>query len=395
MSKRHRKPTASAKKVAKITFTAAGSQRADHAGSGGRSAGARADCPLSAMPVTAQYIIRAGVLAFALGVGGRRGHHAGGGVRRADRHQFFSFVIWFVVVGFESVIRIRGKYVINGSDVVNRFVGLSGWPPRQVRRRGLCRVRLTPKPVRPPQQVTLRRQTHALGLRRVRLTPKPVRPTHQLTLRRQTEALGLRRVRAARTPARHRRAATPPHQPGRRPPKPGCPLPSPRLHPPSHRPPRCPPSNQPQRRPASKRRHPPQSRCHRRLHERRQHRKPQSPPRPRLKRMRRTVSRIRHRISRAATQRTVPGRRVRHRRTSSQRWSSRPPPPPPRPLNRAPRQKPRWSRWPAPFRPWRVLLRRPWRVLLRRERFQRRSVPRWHRRTSYPASCQMPWHRWA
>ena len=70
MSKRHRKPTASAKKVAKITFTAAGSQRADHAGSGGRSAGARADCPLSAMPVKAQYIVRAGVLAFALGVGG-------------------------------------------------------------------------------------------------------------------------------------------------------------------------------------------------------------------------------------------------------------------------------------------------------------------------------------
>ena len=70
MSKRHRKPTASAKKVAKIAFTAAGSQRADHAGSGGRSAGARADCPLSAMPVKAQYIVRAGVLAFALGVGG-------------------------------------------------------------------------------------------------------------------------------------------------------------------------------------------------------------------------------------------------------------------------------------------------------------------------------------
>ena len=72
-----------------------------------------------------------------------------------------------------------------------------------------------------------------------------------------------------------------------------------------------------------------------------------------------------------------------------------PPPPPRRPLNRAPRHKPRWSRWPAPFRPWRVLLRRPWRVPLRRERFQRRSVPRWHRRTSSPASCQMSWHRWA
>jgi hypothetical protein len=67
MSKRHRKPTASAKIVAKIAFTAAGSQRADHAG--GRSAGARGGSPLNAVPVTAQYIVRAGVLAFALGAG--------------------------------------------------------------------------------------------------------------------------------------------------------------------------------------------------------------------------------------------------------------------------------------------------------------------------------------
>ena len=122
MSKRHRKPTASAKKVAKITFTAAGSQRADHAGSGGRSAGARADCPLSAMPVKAQYIVRAGVLAFALGVGGAVANTPG--VAFAEPTDTSSS--WFVVVGFEFVIRIRGKYVINGSDVVNRFVGLSG-----------------------------------------------------------------------------------------------------------------------------------------------------------------------------------------------------------------------------------------------------------------------------
>ena len=66
-SAKHRQPTASAKKVAKIAFTGAGSQRADHADSGGRCAGARAGYPLSAMPVEAQYIVRAGVLAFALG----------------------------------------------------------------------------------------------------------------------------------------------------------------------------------------------------------------------------------------------------------------------------------------------------------------------------------------
>ena len=122
MSKRHRKPTASAKKVAKITFTAAGSPRADHAGSGGRFAGARADCPLSAMPVKAQHIIRAGMLAVALGVGAA--------VANTPAVAFAaptdSCSSWFVVVGFEFVIRIRGEYVINGSDFVNRFVGLSG-----------------------------------------------------------------------------------------------------------------------------------------------------------------------------------------------------------------------------------------------------------------------------
>ena len=69
MSKRHRKPTVSTNKVAKITFTAAGSQRADHAGSGGRCAGSRAGFPLNALPVEAQNIVRAGVLAFVLGVG--------------------------------------------------------------------------------------------------------------------------------------------------------------------------------------------------------------------------------------------------------------------------------------------------------------------------------------
>ena len=101
------------------------------------------------------------------------------------------------------------------------------------------------------------------------------------------------------------------------------------------------------------------------MHERRQHRKPQSPPRPRLKRMRRAMSRIRHRIPRAATRRTGPDRRVRHRRNRSQRWSSRPPRRPRRPLNRAQRRKQRWSRWPA-IRRWRVRLRRPWRVRSRR-----------------------------
>ena len=66
---RHRKHTASAKKVAKIAFTGAEFQRADHGGSGGRSAGAHAGCPPSAGPVKAQYIVRTGALAVALGLG--------------------------------------------------------------------------------------------------------------------------------------------------------------------------------------------------------------------------------------------------------------------------------------------------------------------------------------
>ena len=332
------------------------------------------------MPVKAQYIIRAGVLAFALGVGGAVATTPGVAFAApTDPSSSRS--------SSDSSSSSSGSSSSASSSASESAASTSSTIRRRQR-------------IRRPQRLAPR-QVRRLGLR-VRLTPKPVRPPHQLTLRRQTDALGLRRVRAGRPPARHRRAATP-HQPGRRPPKPECPLPSPRLHPRSHRPPRCPPSNQPQRRPASNRprRHPPQSRCHRRMHKRPQHRKPQSPPRPRLKRMRRAMSRVRHRIPRAATRRTGPDRRVRHRRTGSQRWSSRPPPPPRQRLNRAPRHKRRWSRWPAPFRPWRVLLRRPWRVLLRRkrfllrrERFQRRSVPRWHRRTSYPASCQMPWHRW-
>ena len=66
---RHRKPTASAEKIAKIAFTEADFQRADHGGSGGRSAGAHAGCPPSAGPVNAQYVVRAGALAVALGLG--------------------------------------------------------------------------------------------------------------------------------------------------------------------------------------------------------------------------------------------------------------------------------------------------------------------------------------
>ena len=64
-----RRPTASAIEVAGIAVTGAGFQGADHGGSGGRCACARAGHPLGALPTEAQHIIRAGVLAFALGLG--------------------------------------------------------------------------------------------------------------------------------------------------------------------------------------------------------------------------------------------------------------------------------------------------------------------------------------
>ena len=67
MSRPRRKPTASAKKVAKIPFTGAASQRADHAGSGGRSAGAHA--PTSTAWRPAEYPAAA-TAAAALGVWG-------------------------------------------------------------------------------------------------------------------------------------------------------------------------------------------------------------------------------------------------------------------------------------------------------------------------------------
>ena len=78
------------------------------------------------MPVKAQYIVRAGVLAFALGVGAAVANTPAVAFAEPTDTSSPQFVVWFVVVDVEFVIRIRGKYVSNGSDFVNRFVGLSG-----------------------------------------------------------------------------------------------------------------------------------------------------------------------------------------------------------------------------------------------------------------------------
>ena len=215
-SAKHRQPAATAKEVAKIAVTGAGFQRADHAGSGGRCAGARAGYPLSALPVKAQHIVRAGVLAFVLGVGA-------------------------VVANTPAVAFAAPDDTSSSASRRRRPVRHQN--PRQVRHQ---RIRLHQQ-LRRPQRL-IRRQVRRLRRCRVRLTPKPVRPPHHVTLRRQTHALGLCRVRVARTPALPRRAATPPHQLRRRPPKPGRPLPTPqrrrpRRRPPSSRPQRHPPSN--------------------------------------------------------------------------------------------------------------------------------------------------------
>ena len=192
MSKRHRKPTSSAKEVAKMrrhigripkrrscklrwTLRWCPRRLSPQRYAGGGST----HCPCGCSSVCARRR-------------SRRGEHPGGGVRRADRYQFFESVVWFVVVDVQFVIRIRGKYVITDRLTIRRPQRLAH---RQVRRLRRCRVRLTPKPVRAPRHVTLRRQTHAPGLRRDRV---------------------------ALTPALPRRAATPPHQRGDVAQKPGA-----------------------------------------------------------------------------------------------------------------------------------------------------------------------------
>ena len=208
MSGQHRKPTASAKKVAKIPVTGSGSRHTNHAGSSDRSAGAR-----SAMPVQAQYIVRAGVLAVMLGVGATVANTPA--VAFAEPTDTSS--------SSSSSDSSRSSSDSSSSDSSSSSVR------RRIRRRRLIRrrrIRLVRRLIRCRLRVrhrTARRVRHQRARHRQR-----IHRIHRLALP-QVRSLGLCRGRAARTPALHRRAATPPHQPGRRPPKPGCPLPPPRL----------------------------------------------------------------------------------------------------------------------------------------------------------------------
>ena len=85
------------------------------------------------MPVKAQYVGRVGVLAVALGIGAALANTPGVAFAEpTDSSSSSSSLILLVrrlilVVGFEFVIRIRSKSVIDGSEVGNKFVGLSGW----------------------------------------------------------------------------------------------------------------------------------------------------------------------------------------------------------------------------------------------------------------------------
>src|SRR6476469_8058727 len=193
-SAKHRQPAASAKEVTKISVSAAGSQRADHAGSGGRCAGARAGFPLNALPVEAQNIVRAGVLAFVLGVGAVVANTPA------------------VACAAPDDTSSSGSSSTSSSSSESAASTSSTDPASST---------ASPASAADSSSGSTSEEVQSS------VDSQPVRPPHHVTLRRQTHALGLCRVRVARTPALPRRAATPPHQLRRRPPQPGRPLPAP------------------------------------------------------------------------------------------------------------------------------------------------------------------------
>ena len=73
----------------------------------------------------AQNIVRAGVLAFVLGVGAVVANTPAVAFA-APTTPVLLVRRLILVVDVQFVIRIRGKYVINGSGFINSFVGLSG-----------------------------------------------------------------------------------------------------------------------------------------------------------------------------------------------------------------------------------------------------------------------------
>ena len=73
----------------------------------------------------AEFTARVGLLAVALGVGAAVANTPGVAFAEpSDSGSSSSSSV--LVVGFGFVIGFRGKYVIDGFDVVNKFVGLRG-----------------------------------------------------------------------------------------------------------------------------------------------------------------------------------------------------------------------------------------------------------------------------
>ena len=93
---------------------------------------------------------------------GRR-HHSRGSVRRADRRQFSSFVVWFVVVGFGFFIRIRRRVRHRRIRLRQQIRRPSATDSSSASTSGVVQSSGA-QAVRPPHRVTLRRQTHALEL---------------------------------------------------------------------------------------------------------------------------------------------------------------------------------------------------------------------------------------
>ena len=240
------------------------------------------------MAVKAQYVGRVGVLAVALGIGAAVANTPG-------------------VAFAEPTDSSSSSSSSNSSSsrLIPRRLRVRHQNPQQVRHQRVRRRQRIRRPQRlaPPQ-------VRRLGLCRVRLTAKPVRPHSPSDASTADPRSGIVQssggAHTSSTPSSSDATASA----GATPTQTQVSAAAPRLHPPSHRPPGWPPSNQSQRCPPSNRprRNPPQSRCHRS-----RHRKP--------RRYRgRAHRRIGHRIPRAATRQTVPDRRVRHRRTGSQRW---------------------------------------------------------------------------
>ena len=367
MSRPHRKPTASAKKVAKIAFTGAGFQRADHAGSGGRSAGARAGCPLSAMPVKAQHIVRAGVLAVALGVGGAVANTPAVAFAEPDDTRSSEFVVWFVVVDVQFVIRIRGKCVINGSassttSSASAAGSSSGSTSENVQSSVDSQTSSTSSPRDASTADPRSGVVQSSGCAHTRLSPPSSSDTTASAEATSTET-GAPSAVAAASPAEPT-AASPTQQPTA-----ASPTEQPAAASPAEQPAAASPTEQPAA-PA-----------------------PSAEPVPSLVARDGATPDAPHGDSHTAlnsagsAQRTVPDRRVRHRRTSSQRWSSGPPRPPRRPL------EPRTATEAAVESV--ASISSAVEGAPETQAVAMAFSDPWHRRTSYPTSCQRFWHLWA